>query len=317
VGAAPAGAPSGARLNDRVGSFYFVAPEVLRGGHDARCDLWSLGVIVYILLAGAPPFPGRTDRDILARVARAPLRFPARYFGHVTDGATAFLARLLERDVDKRLTAERALGSRWLRSAGPPRSAPAPAVARARSAARAFASLDAFRKLVVSVVAARLPASRLEVCRADFADLDRDGDGELTLSEFFLALGGEGGGGDDVGVEEAAALFDAADVTGDGRAIAFREFAALHVCGSSLRPDAAALRDAFDVLDADGCGSLRPDDLRCALGADRCVGCDDEDAGVAAARHSRATRGLQGDDDDDDDPYLDWPRFLAACEPLL
>ena len=65
-------------LSDRVGSFYFVAPEVLRGGHDARCDLWSMGVIVYVLLSGCPPFAGRTDREILSRVARAPLQFPAR-----------------------------------------------------------------------------------------------------------------------------------------------------------------------------------------------------------------------------------------------
>ena len=49
---------------------------MLRGAHDARCDLWSLGVIVYILLCGAPPFSGRTDRDILTKVARAPLGFP-------------------------------------------------------------------------------------------------------------------------------------------------------------------------------------------------------------------------------------------------
>ena len=63
-------------LSDRVGSFYFVAPEVLRGD-DARCDLWSMGVIVYVLLSG-PLLAGRTDREILSRAVRAPPQFPAR-----------------------------------------------------------------------------------------------------------------------------------------------------------------------------------------------------------------------------------------------
>ncbi|KAH8061740.1 serine/threonine kinase [Aureococcus anophagefferens] len=203
-------------LSDRVGSFYFVAPEalrgVLRGAHDARCDLWSLGVIVYILLCGAPPFAGRTDRDILTKVARAGsaktaaasgaaltarrararpasiARLPA-LFGHVSDAAVDFVTKLLDRDVDARLTADGALREPWLaareaRGPGRPRRRPE-AAAETLAAARAFARLDALRKLVASVVAARLGAAELEPVRLDFADFDADGDGELSLSEFY------------------------------------------------------------------------------------------------------------------------------------
>ena len=242
-----------------------------------------MGVIVYVLLSGCPPFAGRTDREILSRVARAPLQFPARLWRGASHEARLFVARLLERDVEKRLTAEQALREPWLRVEHARPSARL--CSETRHAARAFAKLDGLGKLVAHVVAARAPADRLEDCRRGFAALDRDGDGALGLSEFFLALGGEAGG---CGVEEAAALFDAADASGVGRPLSFRAFAALHVGGGTLAPSERSLEDAFDVLDADGASAVSGDDVRAALGVDRCVGADERDAGAALEAHARA-----------------------------
>ena len=81
-----------------VTPFYFM-PEggVKPAAYDERVDLWSMGVIVYVLLSGCPPFAGRTDREILSRVARAPLQFPARLWRGASHEARLFVARLLER----------------------------------------------------------------------------------------------------------------------------------------------------------------------------------------------------------------------------
>ena len=51
-----------------LGTAYYIAPEVLRGHYDEKCDIWSIGVIMYILLSGEPPFPGSDDKEILKSV---------------------------------------------------------------------------------------------------------------------------------------------------------------------------------------------------------------------------------------------------------
>ncbi|KAG7338802.1 protein kinase domain containing protein, partial [Nitzschia inconspicua] len=107
---------SGERLTRVVGSSYYVAPEVLKKSYTEACDLWSLGVIVYMLLSGAPPFYGKNDEAIKASIVQGEYTFPHELFRDVSDEAMAFVSTLLSYNIEYRYTAAQALTHPWLSS---------------------------------------------------------------------------------------------------------------------------------------------------------------------------------------------------------
>lgn len=76
-------------MTHACGTLYYVAPEVLRRSYDKKCDLWSLGVLTYILLDGRPPFSGRDDRATYTLIRQGRYGFPANRWSHISDEARA------------------------------------------------------------------------------------------------------------------------------------------------------------------------------------------------------------------------------------
>lgn len=103
------------RLNDIVGSAYYVSPEVLHRSYSTEADIWSIGVITYILLCGSRPFWARTESGIFRSVLRADPNFDDSPWPTVSLEAKDFVKRLLNKDYRKRMTAAQALTHPWLR----------------------------------------------------------------------------------------------------------------------------------------------------------------------------------------------------------
>ncbi|KAL2325313.1 hypothetical protein Fmac_024371 [Flemingia macrophylla] len=100
----------GRTMSGVVGTPYYVAPEVLLGrDYDEKVDVWSCGVILYIMLAGIPPFYGDSAVEIFEAVVRGNLRFPSRIFRNVSPAAKDLLRKMICRDASRRLSAEQAL----------------------------------------------------------------------------------------------------------------------------------------------------------------------------------------------------------------
>merc|ERR1711953_1459538 len=85
-------------LTTKAGTPYYVAPQVLAGKYGAESDLWSLGVIMYVLLCGYPPFHGDTDADVLAMVKKGEFKFPNKDWSSVSDDAKQLITHLLTMD---------------------------------------------------------------------------------------------------------------------------------------------------------------------------------------------------------------------------
>ncbi|KAJ6360008.1 hypothetical protein OIU77_004087 [Salix suchowensis] len=106
-------------LSGVVGTPYYVAPEVVMGrDYNEKVDVWSAGVVLYVLLAGFPPFYGETVEEIFQAVVRGNLRFPPKVFRDVSPEAKDLLRKMICRDVSRRFSAEQALRHPWILSGG-------------------------------------------------------------------------------------------------------------------------------------------------------------------------------------------------------
>uniref|UniRef100_A0A7S0J9G7 Protein kinase domain-containing protein n=1 Tax=Calcidiscus leptoporus TaxID=127549 RepID=A0A7S0J9G7_9EUKA len=95
----------------------YIAPEVLRmKGYGKECDVWSLGVIIYILLCGFPPFYAENDAQLYEKIKRGEYEFLRPYWDPISDLAKDLIRKMLTVDPHKRITCEEALQHEWLKA---------------------------------------------------------------------------------------------------------------------------------------------------------------------------------------------------------
>ena len=98
-----------------VGTPYYVAPEVLRGSYGQSCDVWSLGVLLYVLLAGYPPFNGETQQEIFHKILHGEYDFDQGEWEDVSPEARDLISSMLVLSPEKRTTLVQVLKHDWFR----------------------------------------------------------------------------------------------------------------------------------------------------------------------------------------------------------
>ncbi|KXZ41221.1 hypothetical protein GPECTOR_640g749 [Gonium pectorale] len=151
----------GQMFNEVVGSAFYVAPEVLRKKYDKRADIWSLGVLLYILLCGMPPFYAETEKDIFHAILSSELSFEAAPWPSISEAAKDVIRKMLERNPARRATAAEVLQHEWVRENGSAAAAP----------------------LNNEVIATHLPENEISGLKALFMEMDADGSGSITVDE--------------------------------------------------------------------------------------------------------------------------------------
>ena len=98
-----------------VGSSYYVAPEVLKENYNEKCDVWSCGVILYILLSGKPPFEGEDDNEVMANISMGECDLECKPFNRMSKTVIDLIKKLLIKDKKKRISAQEALDHPWFK----------------------------------------------------------------------------------------------------------------------------------------------------------------------------------------------------------
>ena len=169
-------------LTATLGSVHYVAPEVLAGQYGLSCDVWSIGVIVYMLLSGAPPFDGHNDKAIMAQVRSGKFAFHGKLWETVSENAKDFITALLRVDPHSRLSAEAALEHPWLQT---PSAVSAAIDRQVLDSLHAFASAAALQRAALGLLlAGSVGAEELKRLAGELSLADSAKSGRITAERF-------------------------------------------------------------------------------------------------------------------------------------
>lgn len=168
------------KLKTKAGTPFYVSPQVLQGRYNHKCDIWSCGVICYILLCGYPPFYGDTDDQILKAVKRGRVDFPSPEWDAISQLAKDFINKMLTMDEDKRPDATALLEDSWLKESVVKESK---MVKDLGCRLRNFTQNSKFKKMALTVIANNLKDEELEELRKTFSALDENNNGMLSAAE--------------------------------------------------------------------------------------------------------------------------------------
>eukprot|EP01138_Halocafeteria_seosinensis_P016402 gb/GECG01016733.1/.p1 GENE.gb/GECG01016733.1/~~gb/GECG01016733.1/.p1 ORF type:complete len:916 (+),score=115.98 gb/GECG01016733.1/:1-2748(+) len=180
----------GQTLSSRVGTPYYIAPEVLHKRYDHMCDLWSLGVILYVLLCGYPPFWGEKDIDIFKRILRGEYSFSGPEWLFVSEDPRDLITKLLKGDPSERIKLPNALVHRWVLHEGMTDTIALPE--HFYQALKAFCGVTNMKRISVYWIAVHMSTKLLTSFRELFDSLRQGYEEALSLEDLnkiFVTVG--------------------------------------------------------------------------------------------------------------------------------
>jgi len=246
------------------GTPYYIAPEVLKGSYTTQCDNWSMGVVLFIMLSGKPPFGGKSNKEIIDNVLKGEYSFKNPVWENISDNAKDLLAKLLERQADVRLTAEEAYNHPWIQQQKDKEFADVEVNADVFSNMETYMNSVALKRTTLSFIASRIPEDQIQTLRLAFSKMDKNGDGQLTLEELReglkevpeIALKEED-------ISKAMAVID----SNQNGLIDYTEFIAACLQSYNYLKE-NHLRSAFAYFDKDNSGTISKEELRACLQSD-------------------------------------------------
>ncbi|KAF3452527.1 hypothetical protein FNV43_RR02960 [Rhamnella rubrinervis] len=285
----------GERFNEIVGSPYYMAPEVLKRNYGPEIDVWSAGVILYILLCGVPPFWAETEQGVAQAIIRSVVDFKRDPWPRVSDNAKDLVRKMLDPDPNQRLTAQQVLDHPWLQNAKKAPNVPLGETVRARL--KQFSVMNKLKKRALGVIAEHLSLEEAAGIKELFESMDSGKRGKISLEELRAGLHKFG---QQIPDPDLQILMEAADVDGDG-ALNYGEFVAVSVHLKKMAND-EHLHKAFSFFDRNESGYIEIEELRYSLS-------DEIDS-----NSEEVINAIMHDVDTDKDGRISYEEFVAMMK---
>ncbi|KAL8196093.1 hypothetical protein R6Q57_025093 [Mikania cordata] len=248
-------------FNEIVGSPYYMAPEVLKKNYGPEVDIWSAGVILYILLCGFPPFWADTEQGVAQAILRSVINFKRDPWPKVSENVKDLVKRMLDPDPKHRITAQQVLEHPWLFNA---KAAPNVSLGEVvRSRLKQFSVMNKFKKQALRVIAEHLSVDEVAGIKETFDMMDTTEKGKINLEELRNGLQKLG---QFVNEADLQVIMESVDLDGDGT-LNYSEFVAVNVHLKRMAND-KHLHKAFGFFDKNRSGYIEVEELRYVLSDD-------------------------------------------------
>jgi len=281
-------------LTTKAGTPYYVAPQVLQGKYDQSSDVWSCGVIMYVMLCGYPPFYGDTDAEVLAKVRLGTFQFVKDDWKNISDEAKTLVTNMLKVNPKDRWTAEQALNDVWVKDKAP-RAKNVDLSGGIMKGLSGFRTQHKLKKAALHIIASQLNEDKIKQLREVFNALDGNGDGLLTVDEMKEGL-------EKAEMDIPTDLKEMmAEVDADGSGVIdYTEFLAATLDRKEYEQEDVCWA-AFRVFDRNGDGKISPEELQAVLGDD----------GVKDSLGADTIENLLKGVDADGDGNIDFNEFMT------
>ena len=175
------------KMSKISGTPYYLAPEVINGEYDEKCDIWSCGVILYVLLCGYPPFNGENNEEIIENVQKGEFDFPDEEWSEISDAAKDLIKNMLTYDFKKRPSAKEILQHSWFSQFKTKKFSNKKLAKSALENMKHFKKNKTFEQATINFIINQLITKEE---RADlekqFLEWDKNGDGVLSKEDVSL-----------------------------------------------------------------------------------------------------------------------------------
>ena len=241
------------KLKTKVGTAYYVAPEILKGEYNEKCDIWSAGVILYIFLSGDPPFNGASDSAIYSKISQMKFTFPDKKWKNVSNEAKDLINHMLAPE-NVRYNAKQVLSHPWFKNAS---NTPLVDLNFDPMFFSDYIRGCHLKKISLLFIASRLDENEIRNLKKIFEAFDKGKDGQISIDE--LQQGLTQLKTTHFKPEEIFDLFKTIDADKNGR-IDYTEFLAATLQKHTyLKKE--RLYEAFTVFDKDNSGHITKQEL--------------------------------------------------------